>query len=55
MKSFFVNLLIVVLVVAAYVAGVFDFFTQKAVLWGAIGAIVVLFILALKIIGLPQK
>lgn len=55
MKSILINLLIVIVVIIAYVLGVFDFFAQRYVLLAALAVIAVLFVAALKIIGLPKK
>ncbi len=55
MKAVVINFALIFLVVALYLAGFFEFFTHKSVLWGAIAAIVILFIIAIKVIGLPQN
>lgn len=53
MKSVVINFAIVLIALAAYATGFFEFFAQEGVLWGALCAIVILFAIAFKILGNP--
>ena len=53
MKSFVVNAIIIVLVMAVYYFDLLDFFTTKYALWIILGVIFLLFLAALKILGNP--
>lgn len=53
MKSVLVNFGIIFIVLAMYFTGFFGWFTNKYVLWAAIGVIIMLFIAAFKILGNP--
>ncbi len=53
MKSVLINFLLIFILIILYALGFFDFFTSKTVLWTACGTIIILFILAIKILGNP--
>lgn len=55
MKFTLFNILIIALFFLVYVSGVFEFFSSPYLLWGVVIFIVILFIIAVKIIGLPQS
>lgn len=55
MKYAVFNILIIVLVGLLYTSGVFKFFASSYLLWGVIGFIVILFIIAIKIMGIPTS
>ena len=53
MKDFAVNILIILLIMLAYYLDVFNMFTSEHALWVVGGIIILLFAIALKILGNP--
>jgi len=53
MKDFAVNILIILLIMLAYYLDVFNMFTSEHTLWVVGGIIILLFAIALKILGNP--
>lgn len=55
MKWIMMNFGLVFFVILLYFSGVFKFFTYSSVLWTAVGVIVLLFIAAIWLVGLPKR
>lgn len=53
MKSVLINFILILFLIILYALGFFEFFTSETVLWTACGAIIILFIFAIKILGNP--
>ena len=55
MKYAAFNVLVIVLFFLLYASGLFRLFSSSYVLWGVVFFIIILFIIAIKVIGLPQS